>query len=251
MTEEQQKIKFLIDMYHAPNDYRDFHTAEECYDYLNNRSKIMHANRADKTMEKIREFADLSSNDLDAWVDIFEEYSCSIGHDSTRQYKLFVDLYENKKIPSGVQFPLLMDIYINNNVLDGYHKYFLESYDNYPINLKENLRIDLHMQINNYIDKEGNFTIYRGEYINAINGSSININQAISFTFDYNIARKFACRKCPEKAYIYTAKVSFDNIIYFTDGREEKEVLVRPVDKGGQFLELKCEEVNPKEYFKY
>ena len=48
--------------------------------------------------------------------------------------------------------------------------------------------------------------------------------------------RKFACRKCPEKAYIYTVKVSFDNIIYFTNDREESEVLDRPENKVKNYL---------------
>lgn len=249
MTEEQKKIKFVIDMFHAPMDYHDFETGEECLFFLQNRSKMMHANEADKIKANLLEFADKNSRDINAWISIFEEYSYAVKHDSTKPYTLFINLYKEKKIPLEVQFPLFMYIYVNSNVKYGYCKYFVESYINYPTDLKEKMRNELYNHIKDYADKDGNFTVYRGEYINANNGSSNKINKAISFTFNYDIALKFACRKSPDEAYVYITKVSFDNIIYFTDERDEKEVLVRPVNKGGEFLKLECNKVNPEDYY--
>jgi hypothetical protein len=249
MTDEQKKIKFLIDSYHATIDYNDFKTAEECYIFLVNLNKMKHAKEADKIIDQILRIADTENKNIEEWIDIFEDYSWVVGHNSTKQYKLFMDLYNSRKIPFEVQFPLFMNIYVNNNVQRGFDKYLLKSYNNYPSDLKGSLRAELYIKIKDYEDEDGKFTVYRGEYTSSSSGTSVKINRAISFTFDYEMARKFACRKCPEKAYIYTAKVSFDNIICFTNDREESEVLVRPENKGGKLLELNVEEVNPAEYF--
>jgi hypothetical protein len=160
-----------------------------------------------------------------------------------------MDLFKEKKIPSEVQFPLLMNININNNVqYNGFNKYFIDSYDNYPAYLKEKFRIEIYNLIKKYMDEDGYFTVYRGEYT-ATDNSSIKINQAISFTFDYEKALFFACRRSPKKANIYTTKVTFDNILYFSDERNEKEVLLRPENKGGKFLKLECSELKPEEYY--
>ncbi len=39
MTEEQKKIQFLINGFHANDDYRDFKTAEEYFEFRENRAK--------------------------------------------------------------------------------------------------------------------------------------------------------------------------------------------------------------------
>ncbi|SHJ80419.1 hypothetical protein SAMN02745136_00921 [Anaerocolumna jejuensis DSM 15929] len=81
-------------------------------------------------------------------------------------------------------------------------------------------------------------------------GSSIEVGQAISFTLNYEKARFFACRWSPKKAKVYTAKVSFEDIIYYTNDRNESEVIIRPESKGRKFLNVKCEDLNPVEYYK-
>jgi hypothetical protein len=67
---------------------------------------------------------------------------------------------------------------------------------------------------------------------------------------DYEKARFFACRWSSKKANIYTAKVSLEDIIYYTDERDEAEVIIRPESKGRKFLDLKFEALNPEEYYK-
>lgn len=134
------------------------------------------------------------------------------------------------------------------NVEIGFSEDLLQMYKNYPDDLKETMRKEIYDKIKEYENNDGYFTVYRGEYIEAEYGTSVKLNRAISFTFDYDRARFFACRWNPKIANIYTAKVSFNDIIFYTDERNEKEVIIRPEIKGGKLLDLKCEELNTEEY---
>lgn len=53
-----------------------------------------------------------------------------------------------------------------------------------------------------------------------------------------------------QKKQIYIAKVAFEDIIYYTNDSNELEVIIRPENKGGKLCELKCEALNPEEYYK-
>ena len=169
---------------------------------------------------------------------------------SKKIYNFFTELYNGNKIPPAVQFPLFMHIYVHCPVEKGFNKYLLEAYDNYPEKKKDKLRKDIYDMLGDCKDENGYLTVYRGEYIGAEFGSSIEIRQAISFTLDYKKARFFACRWSPKKANVYTAKIAFEDIIYYTDDRNESEVIIRPESQERKFLDSKCEALKPKEYYK-
>ncbi len=251
MTEEQKKIQYLIDAFEADDDYHDFMTAKEYFDFREERRKMLCKQEAERKKNEIVELGKSKNNDLDNWKSAFRGYAITVGQHSIEIYNYFIRLYKEGNIPVVIQFPLLMDIYILSNVDSLYNRYLLQMYKDYPDDLKKIMRKEIYNEIKEFEEKDGYFTVYRGEYIEAKYGTSVKINRAISFTFDYDRARFFACRWSPKEAYIYTAKVSFEDIIYYTDERDEKEVILRPVIKGGSLLNLKCETVSPEEYYAY
>lgn len=250
MTEEQKKIQFLIDGFHANDDYRDFKTADEYFEFRENRAKGLRAQETEYRKTKVYELISNKSVSVSKWKSAFDSYGYYLETGSKNVYRFYTELYTGNKIPPAVQFPLFMHIYVHQPVEKGFDKFLLEAYDNYPEKKKDKLREDVYDKLGNCKDENGYLTVYRGEYIDTEFGSSIEISQAISFTMDYKKARFFACRWSPKKANVYTAKVTFEDIIYYTDDRNESEVIIRPESKGGKFLVLKCEAVNPEEYYK-
>lgn len=248
MTEEQKKIQFLIDAFHADDDYRDFKTADEYFQFHENRSKDLCAQDAKNRKKELIQLGKRKNKDIKKWLSALNQYAIAVGRHSNKIYEVFIELYQDGMIPDSVQFPLLMNIYVQHNVETGFNKYLLQMYKDYPDELKEIIQKETYNKIKEYADKDGYFTVYRGEYIEAKYGTSVKLDSAISFTFDYKKARFFACRWNPQKANIYTAKVTIDDIIFYTDERNEKEVIIRPEIEGGRLLDLKCEEVNPEEY---
>lgn len=249
MTEEQKIIKYLIDAFDADDDYHDFKTAEEYYNFREERRKMLCEQEAEQKKKEIVELGKSKNNDLDNWISAFRGYATTVGQHSIEIYNYFIKMYKEGNIPVAIQFPLLMEIYILSNVDSLFNRHLLQTYKDYPNDMKGIMRKEVYNEIKEFEEKDGYFTVYRGEYIEAKYGTSVKINRAISFTFDYDIARFFACRWSPKEAHIYTAKVSFEDIIYYTDERDEKEVILRPVIKGGSLLNLKCETVSPEDYY--
>jgi len=250
MTEEQKKIQFLIDGFHADDDYRDFNTADEYFIFRENRAKEIRAQETEKRKDEVFELVSRKSVSISKWTSAFNRYCFYMETGSKNVFRFYAELYKDNKIPSSIQFALLMHIYVYYSVETGYEKYLLEAYENYPEKKKDKLRKDIYEELGDCKDENGYLTVYRGEYIDAEFGSSIEISQAISFTLNYKKAHFFACRWSPKKANVYTAKVAFEDIIYFTDDRNEGEVIIRPESKGRKFLDLKCEALNPEEYYK-
>lgn len=250
MTEEQKKIQFLIDGFHADDDYRDFKTADEYFEFHENRAKDLRAQDANNVKKELFELAKGKSKDIDKWISAFDSYGLNMGKSSKKTYKFYTELYMENRIPTEVQFPLFMHIYVHYPVEKGFDKYLLEAYDNLSEKKKDKICKDIYDELGDYKDENGYLTVYRGEYFDVKFGSSIEIGQAISFTLDYKKAIFFACRWNSKKAKVYTAKVAFDDIIYYTDERNESEVIVRPESKGRKFLALKCEEIESEEYYK-
>lgn len=249
MTDEQKRIKQVIEMFATDDDYRDFKTAEEYFEFYENRAKQFRAQERENKKVEIYKLSNRKDVNINEWKSAFTSYGYHLETGSKNVYSFYVELYMENKIPASVQFPLFMHIYVNHPIEKGFDKYLMEAYDNYLDKKKDKLRKDIYDKLGNRKDKNGYLTVYRGEYIDAEFGSSIEIGQAISFTLDYKKARFFACRWSPKKANVYTAKVAFEDIIYYTDDRNESEVIIRPESKGRKFFDLKCEALNPEEYY--
>lgn len=91
-------------------------------------------------------------------------------------------------------------------------------------------------------------TLYRG-----VNNANRDIEDAYSFTTNYDIAKKFALgqvtadginRHNIQTSKIYTVQVPAKFIFGHTDERQESESFVLPVNAGGQIDIIKVEELN-------
>lgn len=112
MTEEQKKIQYLIDGFYADDDYRDFITADEYFEFRENRRKGLCAQDEEKRKNELLELGNRKNQDFNEWQSALNQYSIIVGRHSKEIYELFAELYRNGKIPVAVQFPLLMDIYV-------------------------------------------------------------------------------------------------------------------------------------------
>lgn len=74
MTEEQKKIQFLIDGFHADDDYRDFKTAEEYFEFRENRAKDLRAQETENRKAKIYELISSKSVSVSKWKSAFDSY---------------------------------------------------------------------------------------------------------------------------------------------------------------------------------
>lgn len=91
-------------------------------------------------------------------------------------------------------------------------------------------------------------TLYRG-----VNNANRDIEDAYSFTTNYDIAKKFALgqvtadginRHNIQNSKIYTVQVPAKFIFGHTDERQESESFVLPVNAGGKIDIIKVEELN-------
>ena len=248
--EAELEIKRLIAGFDEDEvNYRDFKTPREYMVFREVRCMRLLAEDAEKAISRLNTLAAKKSIDTSLWVDAFVSHSVAVGSKSLDTYKLYVSMFKKGEIPESVQLPLLLYIYTSDRVNAAAYKYIMAAYKKYPLQQKNEMRIQIVNELKDYTDTDGYITVYRGEFIDAACGSSININRAVSFTLDYERARFFACRWSPQKAVIYKARVALEDIIYYTDEREEKEVIIRPIEKGGKLIDLSSSEVSSAEYY--
>lgn len=247
--EAELEIKRLIAMFEDDVDIQIFKTPREYMAFREVRRQRLLAEDARKAEAEIDDLAKEKCLKCEIWKFAFEDYALAVGNKSPETYKLYRKLVRNGSIPMEVQLDLLVHIYIHNRVLSDFPRYLMSAYKKYPEELKDFKKECNSICLKDYIDTDGYITVYRGEYNNAACGSSIDLNRAVSFTLDYGRARFFACRLNPQNAVIYTAKVHIDDLIWYTDEREEKEVIIRPMERGGKLVDLKVEEVSPAEYY--
>lgn len=248
--EAEKEIKRLMAIFDEDEvSCNDFKTPREYMEFRKARVQLLLEEAKIKAEAEIDELVKEKCLKCEIWKFAFGDYALAVGKKSSETYKLYRKLVRNGSIPIEVQLDLLVDIYIHNRVLSDFPKYLVSAYKKYPEELKDFKKECNAISLKDYIDKDGYIMVYRGEYIDAACGNSIHINKAVSFTLDYEKARFFACRFNPQKAVIYTAKFHIDDLIWYTDEREEKEVIIRPMERGGKLVDLKAEEVSPAEYY--
>ncbi len=248
--EAEKEIKRLMAIFDEDEvSCNDFKTPREYMEFRKARVQLLLGEDKIKAEAEINDLAKEGCLKCEIWKFAFGDYALAIGKKSSETYKLYRKLVRNGSIPMEVQLDLLVDIYIHNRVLSDFPRYLVSAYKKYPEELKDFKKECNSICLKDYIDTDGYITVYRGEYNNATCGSSINLNRAVSFTLDYDRAKFFACRFYPEKSFIYIVKVHIDDLIWYTDEREEKEVIIRPMVRGGKLEDLKVEEVSPAEYY--
>lgn len=247
--EAEKEIKRLIAMFEDDVDIQIFKTPREYMAFREVRRQRLLAEDARKAEAEINDLVKEKCLKCEIWKFAFGDYALAVGNKSPETYKLYRKLVKIDNIPVEVQLNLLVDIYMHNRVLSDFPRYLVSAYKKYPEELKNLKKECTAISLKDYMDTEGYITVYRGEYINAACDSSINLNRAVSFTLDYDRAKFFACRYYPEKSFIYTAKVALKDVLFYTDEREEKEVIIRPMERGGKLVDLKVEEVSLAEYY--
>jgi hypothetical protein len=251
MISEEDKIKQLITSLGDTVSYTHFKTLDE---YLLFREARKQSN-ADRELQSITNKLNMLSEQnccvLKDWVDLFDSFDTTskmAGYKGTKTYSQYLKMVRDKKIPDVIKFPLLLNIYLYMDVKPGCHKHLLQAYKKLPVENKKDMQTEIALKLKGYLDENNYVTVYRGIYENRWGKSSIELDKAVSFTLDYNKALFFACNLFQEKSYIYQAKVSLENIIYYTDERDEQEVIIKPLEQGGKLMNLTVKEVIRQEY---
>jgi len=99
-----------------------------------------------------------------------------------------------------------------------------------------------------FIDSDGYVQAYRGVFESPstidclVRPKCFEIKKALSYTIDKDIAYWFACRKEPKIATIISVRVPIERVLFYTNERNEKEIMVTPpLIKGKKFIDLKEE----------
>ena len=180
MTEEQKEIQKLIKMLKGDEDYHDFETADNYFEFWERKTEKYREEVAEKNKDAVYELIAQKRVNANRWISAFGEYARPLGKDSKEIYKFYVELFSENKIPVEVQFPLFINVYAHYPVEKGFNKYLLEAYDNFLEKKKDKLRKDIYDELWDCREDDGYLKVYRGEYIEAEFGSSIEISQAIS-----------------------------------------------------------------------
>lgn len=153
--------------------------------------------------------------------DVCEKYDFLM-HDHTIIFEEF--LSRAKEIPKEDWIFILLDMYTRASMNVDLFKIYLEGALRYETEEDREERTKYNQkQLEPYMDKNGNFTIYRG-----VGESSANEKNAISYTVSKDVAEWFANRKRlfgDKNVKVIEKAVNIKDIVYFTDDREEKEII--------------------------
>lgn len=210
--------------------------------------------QAQEAYIKIMELTD--KNTLEEWIEIFEEAAWIFGHNSNEMYKFYKEKLNSEEIPMTYKLPLLCEIYVNYGVDKTFSSIIKKIIKAEPIADKEK-RIKTYTDIfQNKLNENNYIEIYRGVYSGMFGeesrGNSVDISKAVSFTFDYDIALKFARRWFPVEAKIIKVKIPVDKVVLYTDARKESEIIIIPLGKSGiKKFEITEEVIDKSRYPKY
>ena len=145
-----------------------------------------------------------------------------------------IQAYKNvfRWLPDDMKYEAFLDVYTRSEY--NFNKLTIEI-----LELLKNLRPkSVIEELSTYADNKGYLTIYRGECT-----KSTPLKKALSWTLDKECAKWFAKRFLLESeiGYVHKAKVNINNVIGFTQARDESEVIVR-----GKYMEI----ITKEEVFK-
>jgi hypothetical protein len=139
--------------------------------------------------------------------------------------RIFNDfIKEMEHIPEEDFLKILLEIYIMGNVEIDFFAVLLKLSVNLETPEDKGIRIERNRDaLKQYLDEEQNLLAYRG----CGNGDAG--DAAISYTVSRDIAEWFANRKKhfgSKKVWVSEKKISIDDVILYTNDREEEEVIV-------------------------
>lgn len=191
------------------------------------------------------------SHTQDEWIDWFTKCGLTYGLHNGVTYEIFTTLINGGRMPDDMQLPILIDLYTNMKTQKTCKHYFKKALKVEPPEMAKARMAGIREQLAELIDQDGNIMIYRGVGVakfGKASATSLELNRAISFTTSYDKAVWFAQRFPAEQALVYTARVPIDDIVYYTDEREEEEAIFIPKKGKTQDYIISTEEVAQRDW---
>jgi hypothetical protein len=118
-------------------------------------------------------------------------------------------------IPQSVQMSLLVQLYMDASVDDGFVNTFARVMKNETPQQRQDRIAEMKEQLGANLDEDGCLCLYRGSFKRAFadrDDSSRPIDRAFCFTFDENTAKQYAIVWYPEEATVYKVKVPCEDV---------------------------------------
>ncbi len=207
--------------------------------------------REKQVMEDIRKLAEESSEDGVAWSRAFTSLSRIYGSKSDETFKWYKYFLRKGMIPQPVQMSLLVQLYMDASVDEGFVNTFSRVMKNETPQQRQDRMAEMKEQLGANLDEDGCLRLYRGAFKRAFadrDDSSRPIDRAFCFTLDENTAKQYAIVWYPEEATVYKVKVPCEDVAWYSLYDEEKTVIALPQYKGGGLQVLEERQIPAEEY---
>ena len=154
-------------------------------------------------------------------------------------------------IPANVALTLVVQVYLDSSVDGGFVNTFTKAFKQEPEDVKNQRIEDMKKELAEYIDSDGNLTVYRGSFERPFgreDDASRVIEKGFAFSLDREVAKNYATCWFPETAKIYEVKAPLSDVAWYSNYDEEKTVILLPQNKGGQWTVTSEEVVPSSEY---
>jgi hypothetical protein len=207
--------------------------------------------RTKKVLADIQALSEMKVQDLNAWSESFIYLARTYGRGSDETFKWYKYYFREHLIPDAVALPLLVQVYFDGQVDNGFVNTFVKAVACEPAEIKAGRMEEMKKNLTEFMDEDGKIILYRGSFkkpFGSENDSSRAIERAFTFTLDKEIARQYACGWFPEEAKIYTVKANLEDIAWYNLYDEEKTVLMIPQSKGGMWQVVEETDVPASEF---
>lgn len=163
--------------------------------------------------------ASMSENEV---IDKVLDVALILSSNDPERYNLYKEIFD--MIPPSYRLDVLIKVFYEDDFIHylSFYEYLHKALRDEPLDRKKERTDKIKTILASYINENNTITIYRGA-----TSSSVPIDIAVSWTLDENKALFFANRFPGERARkLYTAVISIDDVDYYSDSRNEKEVII-------------------------
>lgn len=185
------------------------------------RIKALNAERLAENVKSFR-IADTAAEDeaIEALYDLIAPCSCH----SLDAWRTVLSVYD--RIPNRFKLCLLLNFYVGYLVdYPDFWERLDEAFMLEPIEARQ-VRIErLRNELEGHVDADDTIEIFRGE-----RKGSMTHDFAVSWTINRSVAERFAKMFYNKgRRRVVSARISISDILRYTDDRQEREVIVRPM----------------------
>lgn len=189
--------------------------------------------------EKVNMLVNANAKSYEEYKEIFDDAyqggSTLFEFHSVKMYYFFVEHYDI--IPDAYKLRILIDLITNDRAVgEDWFTYLILSMKAMPEKARSEINQEIKSQYGYLADENGFITIYKGK--NKLFNKLQN-EFDFNFTTDKDVAMWFAKRCCGDyeknKSKIVAYRIHIDDILYYNNDRNEKEVIVAPISFQNDF----------------